>query len=202
MEIHADVILRGLPDTNVSFSQAAPPFTGAGNGCVEPMNEGAGVTLLILGSDLRRECPSKGDRFSIVMEGQVVGTFPFLPGTIAPDELTFVAGGDSMLVAATEADGARIEGGTGAECAVVRPVGGSLTPPQNFIYVLSDEARPGCGTPGKLVRFTNGGRPLDPLVSWHAGAQNGGIEFTDAKPRVITPPNTGSAGLLPGARAD
>jgi len=199
MELHGETFVRGLPAEDVTFSRTAPPFTGGTVGCIEAFREGIGWTLIVVGSDLRAGCPSKGDRFSVIMEDQIVGTFPFLPGTIAPDELTFVAGGDSMLVVAGGADGAQIDG---ADCAVVRHVGGGLTPPGNFIYVLSDEARAGCGTPGKLIRFTKNGRPLDPLVPWHAGAQNGGIEFTDAKPRVITPPSTGSAGLLPGARAD
>jgi hypothetical protein len=199
MELHGDVVVRGLPATNVTFSRAAPPFTGKNAGCVESFMQGSAATAIIVGSDQRAGCPSKGDKFSVIMEGQVVATFQFLPGEITPDEFTFVAGGDSMLAAAEHADGAQIDG---ADCAVVRPMSGGLTSPSNFIYVLSDEARAGCGTPGKLVRFTNGGRPLDPLIEWHAGAQNGGIDFTEALPHIITPPNTGSAGLLPGARAD
>lgn len=199
MELHADVIVRGLPETNVKFSRAAPPFTGTNVGCVESFAEGIGVTLIIVGNDQRVGCPSKGDRFSVIMENQVVGTFVFEPRSIAPDELTFVAGGDSMRIVAADADGAQIDG---ANCAVVRRVGGGFTPPSFAIYVLSDEARSGCGAPGKLVRFTKGGRLLDPFVPWYAGGQNGRIEFTEASTSVITPPNTGSAGPLPGARAD
>lgn len=198
MELHADVIVRGLPETNVKFSRTAPPFTGTNVGCVESFAEGIGVTLIIVGSDQRVGCPSKGNRFSVIMENQIVGTFPFEPGVTAPDELTFIAGGDSMRVAAG-ADSAEIDG---IACAIVRPTAVVLVPPANMFYILSDEARPGCGAPGKLARFKKGGRPLDPLVPWYAGDQNGRIELTEATTRVITPPNTGSAGLLPGARAD
>ncbi len=199
MELHAETILRGLPEPHVTFSRVAPPFTGTNVGCVESFAEGIGWTLIIVGSEQRDGCPSKGDRFSVIMNGVVVGTFPFLPGSTAPEELRFVAGGDSMRLDSADADGAEIGG---LDCSVVRPHAGGLIPPSSAIYVLSDEARPGCGTPGKLVRFTKDGRPLEPLVPWYAGDQNGAIEFTDAAPRSIKPPNTGSAGLLPEVRVE
>jgi hypothetical protein len=62
-----------------------------------------------------------------------------------------------------EVDSARIEG---RECAVVErhdafPVGMA-------VYVLSDEARPGCGRPGSTVRLYRNRAPLAPAW-WQPG---------------------------------
>lgn len=199
MEIHGEAIVRGVPQDHVTFSREAPPFTNATVGCVESYMQDLLATVIVVGSDVRAGCPSKGDRFSVIMETQVAGTFTFEPGMSSPDEFTFVAGGDSMRIDTFTADGAEIDG---MDCAVVRDVVHVPSAPSKLIAVLSDEVRPGCGVPGKLVRFTKDGRSLDPPVTWYAGDQNGLIEFTVAQTHIITPPSTGSAGLLPGARAD
>jgi hypothetical protein len=67
--------------------------------------------------------------------------------------------------------------------------------------VLADAVRPGCGAAGRLVQLYRGSQALTPTFEWKAGSTEIG-ELTLGTPNVITPPNTGSAGLLPGAHAD
>lgn len=80
-----------------------------------------------------------------------------------------------------------------ADCAVVRQLsGGGLIPPGAVrVFVLSEEVRPGCGAPGRPVRFYRNGAPLDPTIPWRAGpfSYPDGFEFVPATDILL--PNTG-----------
>ena len=79
-------------------------------------------------------------------------------------------------------------------CAVTVPVQGGLTPPGfRRVFVLSDEARPGCGgaPPAVSSGSLRGDQLLDPILNWQAGNVAQPPRFTVATLDNVTPPNAG-----------
>ena len=198
MELGFSVIRRGMPVSAV-ISLAAPYGQ-----CQEAIRELQGLMLVVGGRD-RAGCPEAGAQIAVLADGDPGGTVTFAPGTRERVYRTVVIGGDSMRFSLSwggvEGD-LQVTSATvdGVECAVIEVI--RSFPVRLSVYVLSSEARAGCGTPGKLVQFYRDRAPLEPRVPWQAGWRSEPVEFTLAQTRVITPPNTGSAGLLPRARAD
>ena len=193
MEAAVSVVVRGIPASDPHLT-LAPPF----DRCAERI-EGLPGLLIIVDGRGRTGCPSGGDALTILVDGQPAGTLTFAPGTRAFSLPTLVIGGDSMrfFVSAGsesgtwEVDGARIDG---HECAVVQRR--EAFPPGISIYVLSDEARPGCGRPGSTVRLYRNGAPLAPVLSWQPGWVAGDIAVALEGLHVITPPNTGDGAAM------
>jgi hypothetical protein len=160
---------------------------------------------MIAGGADRAGCPQLGDAVTLLADGEVGGMLVFAPGQSTSTDL--VVGGDSMRFwfEPNEFSGGSDEPPVIAasvnsiDCAVVeniRTFGGGLA-----VYVLSDEARAGCGRPGDVVRFYRDGVLLEPELPWQAGWLSGPPDVVPAEgaSHTITPPNTGSAGLA-GAR--
>jgi hypothetical protein len=193
METYASVVVRGIP-TEATVT-AAPPFTQ----CVEHPFDYGGSLLAIVGGADRAGCPQPGDTVALLVDGEPAGTLAFAPGSGSSQML--VVGGDSMRFwfplddysgGAVPSISATVNS---TQCAVVeniRTFGGGLA-----VYVLSDEARAGCGRPGDVVSFYRDGVLLEPELPWQAGWLSGPPDFVPAEgaSHSITPPNTGSAGL-------
>lgn len=191
METYISVIRRGIP-TDASLSAAAP-F----DHCVEHPSVLASL-IMIVGAPDRPGCPIAGAEVQILANGERVGSITFASGRDFNDR-TLVIGGDSMRLTFPwndyPTDPGRITGlVNGVDCAVVEPH--NAFPVYVSVYVLSDEARPGCGRPGDVVRFYHDGIALEPTVEWRAGPNYDIAEFLPATRSVISPPSTGSAGLL------
>ncbi len=191
-EIGGEVIVAGLPAQSAKLTVAAP-FASCGAAFLEPGTAFSRRTMIVSGADFRSGCPAVGQPVTIPVDGAPARTLPFALGQ--SQSTTFVVGGDSMRVFTTDADAARIDG---KDCAVVIPLEGfALIPPGSVrIFVMSEEVRPGCGAPGRLVRFVLHDTPLDPLVPWRAGNVDERIDFTPAS--LATP--TASATPTPRSR--
>ena len=162
------------------------------------------VAVIVVGSDREPGCPSSGVEVTPADSGRPAGAgIPFSPGPSIG--ATFATGSESMRFYATDVTGASVldvaAGTVTTDCAVVIPVQGFVPPGYVRVFVLADKARPGCGAPGRLVQLYRDGQALTPSLDWRPGVIEVG-ELVPGKPSVIIPPNTGSAGLLPGARAD
>lgn len=190
METQVSVVIRGIP--TVTAVTAASPFAQ----CVEHPN---GTVLMIVGAADRQGCPEPGDSIRLLVDGSEGGRLVFAPGQDTGQDL--VVGGDSMRFWFTSeefSDGSEeppliVARVNSMDCAVVdnvQTLGGGLA-----VYVLSDEARAGCGRPGDVVRVYRDGALLEPQFAWHPGWLSNPPSFTAAETTIV-PPDTGSAGLL------
>ncbi len=121
---------------------------------------------------------------------------------------TFVDDGDSMrfytsgafrITAAWVLD---VASGTIAKnCLVAQDLAGFVPSGSQRVFVLSSDVadRAGCGAAGRQVQFFSGDQRLAPVVEWRAGNVEA-VMFSAAPVVEMRPPDTGSAGLLPGAR--
>jgi hypothetical protein len=196
METGFSLVRRGIP-ASARFT-FAPPF----DRCAEPADDRSGE-IIIVGGDGRSGCPRAGDKLTVLADGEAAGTVAFAPGTQNFSWQTLVIGGDSMRFSASvgdtpgtwEIDRAVING---HDCGVF-----DLHldfPPRLGVYVLSDEARSGCGVPGSIVTLYRNGVPLAPTLVWKAGWDDGTAGSLLEQLHVISPPNTGSGGLLHARR--
>lgn len=194
MELSGEAIDAGLPAGNPSFTLAAP-YDFEETSCVVSVQGDFRPTLIILGVDARAGCLASGATFDVLMDGKRAASATFAPA--ARVDQTFVINGDSMRHYSHNITSAQIDG---RECGVIVEQTGFVPPGSVRVYVLSHEARAGCGAPGKLVRFFREGRPQQPLIPWTAGQVDGPTlpDLTDALPDtrpVVRLPETGSAGL-------
>jgi hypothetical protein len=167
-----------------------------------PSETRAGV--IVESAATRAGCPTAGDQITPGLGGPGAAgpSLAFAPGTSA--EITWVDGGDSMRFYASDITDAWVldvaSGRLTKNCAVIVSVSGGLTPPGFVrVFVLSDEVRPGCGAPGRMVRVVRGKTLLDPILAWQPGALAQSPSFTVLVPHV-TPPNAGDGASA--ARAD
>ncbi len=163
--------------------------------------------MIVEGADTRAGCPRPGD--SIVPSSDGVPptpapALPFAPGTTVAT--SWVANGDSMRFVAVDITDAWVfdpaAGRLTQRCAETREVEGFVAARTVRVFVLSDEARPGCGAPGRLVRLFRDGLPLAPDIEWRAGDVSQTLpqfDLTSPDSRISSP-NTGSAGLLDAHR--
>jgi hypothetical protein len=203
MELSGEFIVGGLPAVQ-GVPSVADPFFKCGHLYQVSYTTGhVEEAVIVEGSDTRPGCPSTGDLVTPADNGRMAGIpIPFEPGQSRGT--TFIVGADSMRFYATDVSGASVldiaSGTVTTDCAVVVPPD-FVSPDFGRVFVLAEEVRKGCGADGRLVQFYRNGKPLTPMVEWKAGGI-GVREFTAAAPHIITPPNTGSAGLLLGAHAD
>lgn len=207
MELRGEAISGGLP-----AQQGAPgveePFRACGHLFFDSTSPtGTYARVIIEGADTRAGCPRPGD--SIVPSSDGVPPTPapaqpFAPGTTAAT--SWVANGDSMRFVAVDVTGAWVfdpaAGRLTQDCAETHDVVAFVPERTVRVFVLSDEARPGCGAPGRLVRLLRDGLPLAPDIVWQAGDVSQTLprfELASSDSR-ISPPNTGSAGLLDAHR--
>ena len=201
MELHGDVISGGLPAIQGAPNVAAP-FEKCAHLFIEAVNATETLARVIVsGNDTISGCPVAGDTVVPAITGRAAGApITFVPGTSA--ETAFVDNGDSMRFdnfgePITTGWVFDVASGTLARNCVLAteryaPAGWQR------IFVLSDEARPGCGAPGRQVLFFSGDQRLAPTLDWRPG----NIESPSFSPESridtpIIPPETGSAGLLP-----
>jgi hypothetical protein len=209
MELRGEAITGGLP-----AEQGAPgveePFRSCGHLFFESTQPaGTYAVVIVEGADTRSGCPHQGDNVVPSSDGVPPTPAPalqFLPGTIAAT--SWVANGDSMRFMSVSITDAWVldvvAGRLTQHCAETREVNGFLPAGSARVFVLSDHVRPGCGAPGRRVRLFRDGLPLEPDIEWRAGDVSQTLPRFDLAPPAdtrITPPETGSAGLL-DARAD
>ena len=186
MEVNGELIIAGVPARDATVALAAP-FAG----CLERPADYPYPLLMITGNVSRPGCPQSGDTIVTILDGTPATALTYVPASTLATDL--VARGDSMRLYASAFTAARIDG---IDCAVIEPLTGGLIPPESVrVFVLSEEVRPGCGAPGRLVRFYREGQALDPLVPWRAGQFN--YSYEDFVPaahddQIILPPNTGA----------
>jgi len=182
MEIWGEPILSGVPAAPASIALGAP-F----GGCIERSADRRFPLLYIVGA-ARPGCPAAGASVQLLLDGSPAGVVAYAAGRASRD---LVARGDSMRMYGSLITAARI---AGVDCAVIQPFTGVLIPPGSVrVFVLSEEVRPGCGAPGRLVRFYRDGAPLDPTVPWRAGP----FVYPDVPefvPAQVIAPNTGGGG--------
>jgi len=182
MEIWGEPILAGVPAPAARIALAAP-F----GGCLEHSADRRFPLLFVVGAT-RPGCPAAGASVQLLLDGSPAGVVAYAAGRMSRD---LVAGGDSMRMYGHFITAARI---SGVDCAVIAPFTGALIPPGSVrVFVLSEEVRPGCGAPGRLVRFYRDGLPLDPTVPWHAGPFVY-PEVPEFVPAQVIAPNTGGGG--------
>ncbi len=209
MEISGEAIVAGLPAQSMTLGLAAP-FAACEGSFLEPGPWASRATVIVQGAGEQAGCPAEGAPVTVVADGVQATTATFSAGETKTAAI--VVGGDSMRLYGTFITGATIDG---VDCGVVAaPPPGAFVPEGSVrVFVLSQEARAGCGAPGKQVRFYISGRAAEPLVPWVAGTNDQRTEFTVAEPStptpaatptphgVIVPPNTGSGGSGGGTRA-
>ena len=202
MELHGEAISAGLPMVQ-GDPEIAEPFTTCGHLFFDGVSDIATyATIIVSGGDTVAGCPAAGNAFSRTDSGP----FVFAPG--ASVTTTFVDGGDSMrfytsgafrITAAWVLD---VASGTIAKnCFAARDLAGFVPSGSQRVFVLSSDVADlaGCGAPGRQVQFFSGDQRLAPIVEWRAGDVDTG-EFSVAPAVEMSLPETGSAGLLPGAR--
>lgn len=201
MEVSGEVILAGLPAPDLTNVALAPPFAPCAHYFSRPTAFFTYGTVIVSGADTQPGCPAAGQPITIVIQGETdipAATIAFEPGQSRQQALVFL--GDSMRLSGFNLTAATIDGN---DCAVVVPARGFFVP-EGFVsvFVLSEEVRPGCGAPGKQVRFYRDGLPVDPLLPWQAGPLKTNPQFTSGidttpeptltqRPRIELP-NTGA----------
>ena len=208
MEISGEAIVAGLPAQSMTIDLAAP-FAACEGSFLEPATWESRATIIVQGAGAKAGCPAQGATFTVLADGVSATTATFGAGNSKQVEI--VVGGDSMRMYGTFITGATIGG---VACGVVVPPPEGAFVPEGYVrvFVLSEEARAGCGTAGKQVRFYIDGRAAEPLVPWVAGPLDTSPTFTvaDATPTVgpsasptpqgvIVAPNTGSGGRSGGS---
>lgn len=202
MELRGEAISDGLP-----MMQGVPgieePFRSCGHLFFESVGPSAtNAVVIVEGADARAGCPRLGDNIVPSPDGAPptpAPAVPFSPGTTATT--SWVADGDSMRFYSSYITDAWVfdvaAGLVTKRCAAIRDVSGGLIPPGFArVFVLSDRTRPGCGASGRMVRLFRNGMPLAPDVEWRAGDVSGKLPQFEVAP--VSPPNTGSGGLLGG----
>lgn len=178
MEVDGEAILAGVPAPDATIALAAP-F----GGCIE-RPAGPPFPLFVIVGATRSGCPTPGAPVQLVLDGSSAGSIAYAAGRVTQD---VAARGDSMRLSGLSITAARIDG---VDCAVIRDLAAAPLPPEYVrIFVLSDDIRPGCGAPGRVVRFYRGDVPLDPLVPWRAGDLPQFPDFVPSK--AIVAPNAG-----------
>jgi hypothetical protein len=206
-ELRGEAIGGGLPLVQ-GVPGVAEPFAHCGHFFFEGVGDIAThVGVIVTGGDTAAGCPSAGAAITPSISGRAAGApIAFVPGTSV--STSFVSQGDSMrfynyrypLTAAWVFDVA--SGTIARDCMVARDLQGFVPQGSQRIFVISDETLPGCGAPGRSVLFFSGDQRLAPRLDWRAGD----IDSVALSPEtgmdiVISPPETGSAGLLPPSHA-
>lgn len=200
MSVGVSLSVDGLPAKSPVLT-LAPPIEGCLRYTVDraTLYESA-ATMVILASSAKAGCPAEGEAVNVLISGRPAqpalsfarGGWTFTPLTV---------GGPSMLFYTYKGmDGATIDG---VECGIVVHAGlnggpWEHTPEEDnaSVYVVSEQTRPGCGAPGKLVEFRRNGVGLRPLIPWGTEyMEDPGLRPTSPVQR-ITPPNTGGGGAL------
>jgi hypothetical protein len=188
MEISGEAISAGLPAQTLEVDLGAPFETcDASYANVESWHSTA--TVLVSSSESEPGCPTTSDEVTIIFAGDAssANSIAFTSGEQVAAE--FVTGGDSMRLGLIDVDAALINGN---DCAVVMPPPPGAFVPQGsvFVFVLSAEARAGCGTQGVPVEFYFQGRLLEPTVPWMAGRPQ---EVPALTPAEVDPTETPTA---------
>lgn len=201
MELRGEAIAGGLP-----MEQGVPgieePFRSCGHLWVESVSPVSTNTAVIVeGADTRAGCPRPGDLVVPSSHGvpqTPSPSVPFAPGTTVTT--SWVDNGDSMrFYASYVSDAWVLDPATATvtkHCAtVLKMTGGGLTPPGLArVFVVSEQARPGCGAPGRTVRLFRDGQPLDPILEWRAGDVSQTLPDFELAPTTMSFPDTGAAG--------
>lgn len=204
MELYGEVITAGLP-----AQQGDPGIEAPYRACGHLLVESAGSVVtfsrvIVEGADTLAGCPRAGDR--VVPSSDGVPPTPAPPVSFAPGSAvatSWVSNGDSMrfysyairITAAWVLDPASAT--IARDCLVARDLTGFVPQGSQRIFVLSDEARPGCGASGRQVQFFSGDQRLAPGLEWRAGDIGDLLfAFEPAHEVEIGLPDTGSAGLV------
>ena len=199
MELRGEAIAGGLP-----MEQGEPgieaPFHACGHLFFERVDPSTTNTVVIVeGADTLAGCPRPGDPVlpSVDAPQTPSPSVPFAPGTTVTT--SWVDNGDSMrFYASYVSDAWVLDPGTASvakHCTEIRDVRGGLLPPGLArVFVVSEQARPGCGAPGRTVRLFRDGQPLDPILEWRAGDVSQTLPDFELAPTTVSFPDTGSAG--------
>jgi hypothetical protein len=204
MEVQGEAIIAGLPAVDPTFSRQAAPFGECAYTYYEAYEVITPVTVIVVGSPQRSDCPAVGDEFAIMMRDAPSPPIVFQSG--ATVDGTFVASGDSMRIYANDIDSVSVADFETAtinhDCGAIVPLTGFVPQGSVRVFVLSDEVRSGCGASGRRVLFMRRGKPLDPTLQWEAGTPQFSpplvfterIEPPTTGDNQISPPETGSGG--------
>ena len=201
MEMSGEFIVSGLPAA-LGDPGVAKPHRDCGHSFLIFYTESeVQAAVIVDGADSQTGCFAPGDLVTPGDTGAPAGVpIPFEPGTSVGT--TFLSGEDSMRFHATDVSSASVldigAGRLTENCAVVIPVDGFVPPGYARVFILPEKYRPGCGASGRLVRLYRDREPLEPTFEWRAGSTEMG-PFLLAPANVVRPPDTGSAGLVPGS---